>query len=142
MYVLDTNVLSELRKPPGVRNTRVEAWAYAQDAAALFISVVSLMEIRRGIYKLEQRGDAAQAVRLSDWLLRHVLPAFSDRAFNVDRTVALRTATLPWSTPTDYRDALIAATALVHGATVVTRNVKDFEATGVKLFNPWGADAG
>jgi predicted nucleic acid-binding protein len=139
MFLLDTNVLSELRKVLAVRDKRVNAWAQAQDKATLYISVVSLMEIQRGIHKLTQRGDAVQATLLSNWLEHHVMPAFLDRTLNIDKTIALRTATLPWATPTDYRDALIASTALVFGATVVTRNVRNFMPTGVQFLNPWDA---
>ncbi|MCL2345025.1 MAG: type II toxin-antitoxin system VapC family toxin [Desulfobulbus sp.] len=137
MYLLDTNVLSELRKAPATRSPQVTAWATAQNKEILFISVVSLMEIRRGIVKLEQRGDAVQAAMLTRWLHQHILPAFSGRIFSIDPATALRAAELPWSAPNDYRDALIAATALTHGMTVVSRNIKDFAATGAKLLNPW-----
>ncbi len=129
MYLLDTNILSELRKVPAVRNQQVQTWVETQDKTSLFISVISLLEIRRGIHILEKRGDAAQAAIFFNWLQHQVQPAFADRTLNIDKTIALRTATLPWPTPADYRDALIASTALTFDATVVTRNVKDFEAT-------------
>jgi predicted nucleic acid-binding protein len=135
MYLLDTNVLSELRKVPA--NARVKTWIDAQVKATLFISAVSVLEIRRGIYKLELRGDSAQAAIFMAWLQRQIQPAFAGRILSVDQDVALRAAVLPWADPTDYRDALIAATALVHGATVVTRNVRHFEGTGVQIVNPW-----
>jgi predicted nucleic acid-binding protein len=137
MYLLDTNVLSELRKAPARMDAGVKTWAGAQDIETLYISVVSVLEIRRGIYKLEQRGDKAQAKILSMWLERRVLTAYAGRILNMDATVALCAAALPWSNPADYRDALIAGTALVHGATVVTRNSKHFENSGARIFNPW-----
>jgi predicted nucleic acid-binding protein len=135
MYLLDTNVLSELRKTPA--DARVQAWITAQESAMLFISVVSVLEIRRGIYKLEQRGDSAQAEIFARWLQHHVQPAFAGRILSVNLDVALRAAALPWPNPSDYRDALIAATALAHGAVVATRNVRHFEGTSVRLVNPW-----
>jgi predicted nucleic acid-binding protein len=136
-YLMDTNVLSELRKAPAQMDARVKAWTEAQDVETLYISVVSVLEIRRGIHKLEQRGDSAQGRIFSVWLERCVLPAYSGRILNVDPAVAMRTAVLPWSDHADYRDALIAGTALVHEAVVVTRNTKHFERCGVKLINPW-----
>jgi len=135
MYLLDTNVLSELRKVPA--NPRVKNWVDAQDKATLFISAVSMLEIRRGIHKLELRGDLAQAAIFTAWLQRQIQPAFAGRILSIDQDVALRAAVLPWPDLNDYRDALIAATALVHGATVVTRNVRHFEGTGVQVVNPW-----
>ncbi|MDR2214992.1 MAG: type II toxin-antitoxin system VapC family toxin [Nevskiaceae bacterium] len=137
MYLLDTNVLSALRKVADQRNEPVHAWAHGQDTASLFISVVSLLEIRRGIHLLEKRNDQFQAALLSVWLENHVLPAFAGRILVVSQAVVLRAATLPWSSPNDYRDALLVATALVHGAAVVTRKTKHFEATGVTLIDPW-----
>jgi predicted nucleic acid-binding protein len=137
IYLLDTNVLSELRKAPMQMNARVKAWVSAQGVETLYISVVSVLEIRRGIHKLEQRGDSAQAKIFHTWLARRVLPAYANRILGINPDVALRAAILPWPNPDDYRDALIAGTALVHGATVVTRNTKHFESSGAKLINPW-----
>ena len=137
MYLLDTNVLSELRKAPAQMDARVKAWTEAQDVETLYISVVSVLEIRRGIHKLEQRGDSIQAKVFLTWLECCLLPAYTGRILSVDPAVALRTAVLPWPNPTDYRDALIAGTALEHKAIVVTRNTKHFESSGAKLINPW-----
>ncbi|MCL2310552.1 MAG: type II toxin-antitoxin system VapC family toxin [Proteobacteria bacterium] len=137
MYLLDTNVLSELRKAPTQMNARVKAWTNAQDVETLYISVVSVLEIRRGIHKLEQRGDSIQARIFLTWLEHRVLPAYTGRILSVDSAVALRAAVLPWANPDNYRDALVAGAALLHGATVVTRNTRDFEGRGVKLINPW-----
>jgi len=86
-----------------------------------------------------ERRDAPQGARLRAWMTHHILPEFLDRTLPVDAAVALRCAPLHVPDPRSERDALIAATALVHGMTVVTRNVADFEATGVPLLNPWDA---
>jgi len=102
----------------------------------MFLSVISILELEQGTLSLERR-DARQGAMLRVWLDRHVLPAFANRILPVDTTVAVRCAILNLPDPRSYRDALIAATALVHGMTVVTRNVRDFETTGVALLNPW-----
>lgn len=135
-YLLDTNVLSELRK--GSRaNPAVTAWAHAQAPAFLAISAISLLEIELGIRRLVRR-DPAQAERLSTWLHQQVRPSFQGRILAIDEAVALKAAQLHDPDPAPERDALIAATALVHELTVVTRNVSDFERTGARWFNPWG----
>ena len=96
------------------------------------------MEIELGIFQIERR-DAAQGARLRIWMTHPVLPEFLDRTLPVDAAVALRCASLHVPDSRAERDALIAATALVHSMTVVTRNVADFEATGIPLLNPWYA---
>lgn len=137
MYVLDTNVVSELRKVrTGKADTNVAAWAASVDAAALFVSAITIMELETGVLLVERR-DAAQGAMLRTWLAQHVLPEFTGRVLPVDRAAAQRCAKLHVPDRCADRDALIAATALVHGMTVVTRNVADFVATGVTLFNPW-----
>lgn len=143
MFLLDSNVLSELRKAgDGKADAHVVAWVVAWvssvDAAALYLSAVTFMEIELGTLRIERR-DAVQGARLRTWITHHVLPEFLDRTLPVDAAVALRCASLHVPDPRAERDALIAATALVHGMTVVTRNVADFEATGVPLLNPWDA---
>ena len=139
MFLLDTNVLSELRKVgDGKADANVTAWLSSVDAATLYLSAMTLMEIELGILRIERR-DAAQGARLRAWMTHHVLPEFQDRTLPVDAVVALRCASLHVPDPRAERDALIAATALVHGMTVVTRNIADFEATGVALLNPWDA---
>ena len=139
MFLLDTNVLSELRKAgDGKADANVTAWLSSVDAGTLYVSAMTLMEIELGILRIERR-DAAQGARLRTWMIHHVLPEFQDRTLAVDTAVALRCASLHVPDPRAERDALIAATALVHGMTVVTRNVEDFEATGVPLLNPWDA---
>jgi predicted nucleic acid-binding protein len=139
MFLLDTNVLSELRKAgDGKADTNVIAWLSSVDAVSLYLSALTLMEVELGILRIERR-DASQGVRLRTWMTHHVLPEFLDRTLPIDAAVALRCASLHVPDPRAERDALIAATALVHGMTVATRNVADFEATGVPLLNPWDA---
>jgi len=137
MYLLDTNVISELRKAKsGKADAKVIAWANSISATQLFISVITVLELETGVLLIE-RKDPTQGALLRTWLNAHVLPAFSDRIISVDTAVAHQCARLHVPDPRSDRDALIAATALVHGMTVVTRNVADFEATGVELLNPW-----
>lgn len=137
MYVLDTCVLSELRKIHlGRADPGVAAFAEAVDADALFISAVTVMELEVGVLSMERR-DAAQGALLRAWLERHVLPEFSGRTLSIDAAVARRCARLHVPDRRGERDAMIAATALVHGMVVVTRNVADFEPTGVPVIDPW-----
>jgi predicted nucleic acid-binding protein len=137
MYLLDSNVVSELRKAKtGKANKNVKAWADSVSATSLFLSVITILELETGILLIERR-DPTQGAALRTWLDSHVLPAFSDRILAIDVAVAQRCAKLHVPDPRADRDSLIAATALVHGMTVVTRNVVDFEPTGVEIFNPW-----
>ena len=135
MYLLDTNVISELRKAARA-DCRVKAWAEQADLLFMYISVVSILEIRLGILSI-QRKDSRRADILGSWLSRQVIPAFAGRIVPVDIDVALRCAELHVPDPRSDRDALIAATALVHDLTVVTRDTKDFQPTGVRTLNPW-----
>lgn len=137
MYVLDTNVVSELRKVRlGKADAQVAAWAEAVDAADLFVSAITIMELELGVLAME-RKDATQGSMLRTWLDHHVLPAFAGRTLPIDTAVAQRCARLHVPDRRGERDALIAATALVHGMALVTRNVADFKPTGVPLVNPW-----
>ena len=137
MYVLDTNVVSELRKVRlGKADAHVAAWAESVDAAGLFVSAITIMELELGVLSVE-RKDAAQGATLRAWLQQHVLPEFAERVLPVDTVVAQRCARLHVPDRCDERDALIAATALVHSMAVVTRNRADFEPTGVGIINPW-----
>ncbi|WP_226952485.1 type II toxin-antitoxin system VapC family toxin [Mesopusillimonas faecipullorum] len=137
MYVLDTNVLSELRKVRfGKADANVAAWTESVDAADLFVSAITIMELELGVLSIE-RKDAAQGAMLRLWLEHHVLPEFSGRTLPIDTAVAQRCARLHVPDKRGERDALIAATALVHGMAVVTRNVADFKPTGVAIVNPW-----
>lgn len=137
MLLLDTNVVSELRKVrAGKANPKVAAWAESVDASELYLSVITLKELELGILQLE-RKDAGQGALLRSWMQFHVLPEFAERTLPLDTAVALRCAKLHVPDPCPDRDAYIAATAIVHGMTVVTRNVADFESTGVSILNPW-----
>ena len=137
MYVLDTNVVSELRKvKAGKADVNVAAWTATVDAASLFISAITVMELEMGVLQIERR-DAGQGAMLRSWLDHHVMPEFSGRVLPIDSIVAQRCARLHVPDRRAERDALIAATALVHGMTVVTRNVADFIATGVTMCDPW-----
>ena len=135
MYLLDTNVLSEMRKP-GKADARVRRWAEGVDAASLFVSVISIFEMEKGVLSMERR-DPRQGSALRTWLTKHVLSAFNGRILPVDSAVAMRCAALHVPDPRSDRDSFIAATAIVHNLTVVTRNVTDFKSTGVAVLNPW-----
>ena len=137
MYLLDTHVVSELRKIRlGKADRHVAKWADSLDAADLYISVITVQELEVGVL-LAERRDPSQGAVLRAWLNDHALPAFNDRILTVDVAVAQRSARLHVPNPRPVRDGLIAATALVHGMTVVTRNVAGFEPTGVAVLNPW-----
>jgi len=141
MFLLDTNVVSELRKAPrGRADPGVVAWAQSVPSSSLYLSVISLLELEQGVLQL-QRRDPAQGAILRRWLAEQVLPAFQGRVLAVDVPVVLRCAALHVPDRRAERDSLIAATALVHGLTVVTRNVADFEDSGVVLLNPWQRSA-
>lgn len=139
MYLLDTNVISELRKAGSPRaDKNVLTWAKNTPASSMFISVITILELEIGILAVERR-DPSQSAILRSWLDSHVFPAFSDRILTLDIAVALRCAKLHIPNPQSDRDAIIAATALVHGMAVITRNVGDFKKTGVEIVNPWDA---
>ncbi|HEY1901205.1 MAG TPA: type II toxin-antitoxin system VapC family toxin [Terracidiphilus sp.] len=148
MYLLDTNVLSEMRKvsrtgsssarPSSLKIDRnVERWVSSVSALDLHLSMVSILELERGFHLLHRR-DPAQAEVIRSWVRTRVLPSFDGRILAVDLAIAQCCAALQIPNPIEYRDSLIAATALVHGMTVVTRNVAHFKPTGVALLNPWG----
>jgi len=137
MFLLDTNVVSELRKAKaGKAHARVAAWATKVTAGSLYLSAITLLELEMGVLQIERR-DPAQGAVLRQWFDSQVLPAFSGRVLSVDTAVALQCARLHVPDKLSERDAMIAATALVHGMTVVTRNVADFEPSGVPVLNPW-----
>jgi toxin FitB len=135
MFLLDTNVISELRRPQRA-DSNVVAWAGSAPAATFFLSAISILEIERGTLQIARR-DATQGAILRAWIDDQILPRFDGRILPVDTAVAQRCARLHVPDPRAERDALIAATAMVHGLTVVTRNIADFEPIGVALFNPW-----
>ena len=142
MYVLDTNVVAELRKAKsGKADPKVTAWAQSVAASSLFLSTMTVLEMEIGTLLIERR-DAVQGAVLRAWLDRYVLSAFSGRILDIDTAVATRCGKLHVPDPKAERDALIAATALVHGMTVVTRNIHDFEPTGVEILNPWEWEPG
>jgi predicted nucleic acid-binding protein len=133
-YLLDTNMLSEWRKfspDPGV-----EAWFNRIHLDDVFLSVVTVGEIRRGITKLYRRNDHRQAQLLESWLTT-VRDRFIDRVVPVTVDIAEEWGRIDAANPLQVPDALIAATAQVHDWTLVTRNVKDFEHTGVRVLNPF-----
>ena len=137
MFLLDTNVVSELRKVRlGKADRHVADWADSVDASDLYLSVMTIQELEIGVL-LAERRDPSQGAMFRAWLTGHVLPAFTGRILAIDTVVAQRSAHLHVPDPRPVRDALIAATALVHGMVVVTRNVADFAPTGVVTFNPW-----
>ena len=137
MYILDTNVVSELRKiRSGKADQNVATWAGSVGAASLFVSAITIQELEIGILLIERR-DATQGALLRAWMKNHVLPAFAGRILPVDTAVALRSAALHVPNPRPARDGLIGATALAHGLILATRNETDFEGMGVALLNPW-----
>ena len=139
MFLLDTNVVSELRKVrSGKANPAVTAWSTDVHSAQMFISSITIHELEHGVLLLEH-SDPVRGAVLRSWLDGSVAAAFTDRVLPVDEAVARRAAALHVPDPAPFRDALIGATALVGGMAVVTRNVKDFERfEGIELINPWG----
>ncbi len=133
-YLLDTNVLSEWRK--AAPNPGVVAWFSRVHVDDVFLSVMSLGEVAKGIHKLRQRGDHRQATPLEAWLDSTKI-TFADRLVPVGIEIAEEWGNLIASHPIPPTDALIAATAKMLGWTLVTRNVKDFEHTGVRVVNPF-----
>lgn len=136
MYLLDTNVLSALRRPDKAPATLLR-WAAALPPDATCISAITVMELEHGILSLARR-DQAQAALLRQWLEEVILPAFEGRILAVDQRVAREAARLMLPAPLPVNDVLIAATARIHGLVVVTRNVRDFGRLDVALHNPWG----
>lgn len=136
MFVLDTNVVSELRKVRlGKADKHVAEWADGVAASDLYLSVITVEELEIGTL-LAERRDPVQGAMFRAWLEHYVLPVFAGRILPVDTAVARRSARLHVPDPRPLRDGLVAATALVHSMTVVTRNLADFEPTGVPLLNP------
>ena len=135
MFLLDTNVVSELRRPERA-DPQVRAWAANTPAQLYAISVVTVQELERGTLLMERR-DSARGAILRRWLEEEVLKRLAARILPIDAAIARRCAHLHIPDPRPERDSLIAATALTHGLTVVTRTVGDFEPMGVELLNPW-----
>ncbi len=136
MYLLDTNVVSEMRKlRSGRAHPQVAAWAETVILSELYLSVVTLMELEIGVLQVERR-DQVQGALLRKWL-EQVAAVYEGRVLAIDATIAIRSARLQVPDPRPFHDSLIGATALTHGMLVVTRNVTDFEPLGVSLINPW-----
>ena len=137
MYLLDTNVVSELRKAKaGKADKNVAKWAADVAVPSLFLSAITILELEIEVLLIERR-DSVQGAVLREWFEGHVLTAFSQRVLPVDTAVAQRAARLQVPDPHSDRDAIIAATAVVHGMAVVTRHTAHFERTGVEIINPW-----
>ncbi|CAN5275330.1 type II toxin-antitoxin system VapC family toxin [soil metagenome] len=135
MYLLDTDIVFELRNAKsGGTDPGLAGWAGGVSRATLFVSAVSLLELEAGVARVARR-DKAQGLALRAWLDGQLGPAFDGRILPVDAAVVRRCAHLPHG---GGRDGLLAATALEHGLTLVTRDVAAFKAAKVKLFNPWG----
>ena len=139
MFLLDTNVISELRKAKTRKIDRsVAAWAKATDPEFMYLSVITILELETGVLRVARR-DQSQAKLFRTWIDDLIMPGFAGRILPVDLEVVRRCAPLHVPDPQPERDALIAATALLHGMKIVTRNVRDFEPMGVPLLNPWEA---
>lgn len=135
MFILDTNVVSELRRRTKA-DRKVAAWAKVIPLSQMFLSVITILELEKGTLLME-RKDVRQGQQLRTWLDDQVMARFDGRILSIDAVVAKRTARLHVPSPGSERDTMIAATALVHRMTVVTRNVADFSASGVTILNPW-----
>ncbi|MFT4113756.1 type II toxin-antitoxin system VapC family toxin [Silvibacterium sp.] len=137
MFLLDTNVVSELRKiRVGKADSHVVRWAEGQDTASLFLSAITIHELEIGV-SLAERRDSQKGAALRTWLEAQVLPVFEGRILPVDIAVGRRAAQLHIPNPRPINDAFLAATAIVHGMVLVSRNTADFQGCGVSLFNPW-----
>ena len=139
MYLLDTNVVSELRRPPSRIDHHVRDWVARTPPSLLHLSVIVLLELEMGVLAIERR-DSPQGERLRAWLEGQVLPNFSGRILAIDLATARTCAGLHVPNRRPDRDALIAATAIRHGMTIVTRNMSDFAPMPVATINPWLAD--
>lgn len=137
MYILDTNVISEIRKAKSNRaDNNVIAWANSTPSSEMFVSAITILELEMGVLA-KQRKDPEQGNILRAWLDNHVMIAFADRILPFDTAIAQRCAKLHIPNPKSDRDAMIGATALTHGMRLVTRNVADFQWMNLDIINPW-----
>ena len=137
MLLLDTNVISEMRKVlSGKTDECFSKWARSTNLYELYLSAITIQELEIGVL-LKENKDKATGLILRTWLEDHIKPSFEGRVLSVDSAVAIQSALLHVINPRPFRDGLIAATAIVHGMTIVTRNINDFESCHVKLINPW-----
>lgn len=135
-YLLDTNVISELRKSSAMVNPNVDAWARDHDLDSMFLSAISVYELELDIAR-KQRANPGHATKLREWFDGVVLPMFRGRILALDDNAARLAAPMGVPDPRPLADCLIAATAISHGLAVVTRNVADFYDLGVAVINPW-----
>ena len=137
MFLLDTNVISDMRKiDSGRADSHVSTWIDELDASDFYVSVVTLAELDYCI-RFKHRRYPNQSLFLRRWFNHSVLPFFEDRIVTIDFQVAMKYSEINVPNHLPDRDSWIAATALVHNFVVVTRNTKDFEASGVALYTPW-----
>ena len=139
MYLLDTNVVSELRLVRvGRADTAVVEWSAKQPDSVLFLSAMTVMELEIGVLRMTRR-DPKQGNALRGWLTNFLLPSFAGRILTVDHTIATLAASFHVPNPAPFSDSLIAATAIVNGLTLATRNTADFQRVGLNILNPWDA---
>ena len=137
MYLLDTNVVSELRKAgTSLVDRNLEKWANATESGHFYVSSITMLELEIGVQRLE-RKDKKQGKALRFWLTDKVMPSFEGRVLSFDTEAALYCAQLHVPNPRSDRDSYIASIGYVHDMTVATRNTKDFEGMGVRLVDPW-----
>ena len=137
MFVLDTNVISELRSGKPQQSAVVRAWASGQPVNQLYLSAVTVLELEMGVLRVA-RKDAVQAATLRAWV-DGLLRQFVGRMLPFTAEAALVCAPMHVPDLRSFRDSMIAATATQHGFTLVTRNVDDFKGLALKLVNPWGS---
>ena len=137
MYLLDTNIISEFRKlHQNTCSEQFKAWVNTVDLNFCYLSVLTIYEIEQGILRKE-RTDQVQGKILRTWFEQKIQPEFHQRILEINHHIALKTAQLHVPNPASLTDSFIGATALEHNYTIITRNTKDFQSFGVKLFNPF-----
>ena len=137
MYLLDTNILGDIRKSHHPNCPALfKQWLNHVDLNLCYLSVISIYEIEQGILRKE-RTDTIQGQLLRTWFEQKIQPEFHHRILDLNTNIALKTAQLHVPNPASLADSFIGATALQHNLTLITRNTKDFQSFGVKLFNPF-----